>query len=94
MQALIGLNVKSAEAASSAGFTWMFPFPFVSSAFVDPKQMSGWLQPIAVNNPFTIVTNASRALYNGLPVGRDLWVAMAWTTGFTAPSRVERSHRA
>lgn len=83
VQALIGLNVKSAEAASSAGFTWMFPFTFISSAFVDPAQMPGWLQPIADNNPFTIVTNASRALFNGLPVGSDLWVALAWSTGFT-----------
>jgi ABC-2 type transport system permease protein len=84
VQAIIGLNVKSAEAASSAGFTWMFPFTFISSAFVDPAQMPGWLRPIADNNPFTIVTNVSRALYNGLPVGRDLWVAVAWTIGFTA----------
>ena len=27
--------------------------------------MPSWLQPIAEHNPFTIVTDASRALYNG-----------------------------
>lgn len=81
IQALIGLNVSSVEAANSAGFIWMFPLTFVSSAFVDPSQMPGWLQPIAINNPFTIVTNACRALYNGLPVGSDLWVALAWSAG-------------
>lgn len=83
VQALIGLNVSSVEAANSAGFIWMFPFTFVSSAFVDPSQMPGWLQPVAVYNPFTIATNAARALYNGLPVGSDLWVTLAWTAGIT-----------
>lgn len=81
-QALIGLNVGSVEAANSAGFIWMFPLTFVSSAFVDPSQMPGWLQPVADNNPFTIATNACRALYNGLPAGNDLWVALAWSVGF------------
>ena len=83
IQALIGLSVSSVEAANSGGFIWMFPFTFVSSAFVDPSQMPGWLQPIARNNPFTVATNACRALYNGLPAGDDLWVTLAWTIGIT-----------
>ncbi len=83
IQALIGLSVKSVEAANSAGFIWMFPFTFVSSAFVDPSQMPEWLQPIARNNPFTIATNAARALYNGLPVGTDDLVTFAWSVGIT-----------
>ena len=81
VQALIGLQVRSVEAANSAGFIWMFPLTFVSSAFVDPRQMPGWLQPIARNNPFTIATNACRALYNGLPPGTDVWVTLAWSVG-------------
>ena len=81
IQALIGLNVSSVEAANSAGFVWMFPFTFVSSAFVDPSQMPGWLQPIAVNNPFTIATNAGRAMYNGIDPGSDLWVTVGWSFG-------------
>jgi ABC-2 type transport system permease protein len=84
IQALIGLNVSSVEAANSAGFVWMFPFTFVSSAFVDPSQMPGWLQPIAINNPFTIATNASRAMYNGIDPGNDLWLAIAWSIGIVA----------
>ena len=50
--AWIGLSVGSVEAANSAGFIWMFPLTFISSAFVDPSLMVGWLQPIAENNPF------------------------------------------
>jgi len=79
--ALIGLSVGSVEAANSAGFIWMFPLTFVSSAFVNVALMVTWLQPIARNNPFTILTNASRALYNGEPAGNDLWLAAAWAIG-------------
>ena len=79
--ALIGLSVGSVEAANSAGFIWMFPLTFVSSAFVNVALMVSWLQPIARNNPFTILTNASRALYNGEPAGNDLWLAAAWAIG-------------
>ncbi len=83
IQALVGLSVGSVEAANSAGFIWMFPLTFVSSAFVDPDQMEGWLQPIARNNPFSVLTNACRALYNGYDPGSDLWVATAWALGIT-----------
>jgi ABC-2 type transport system permease protein len=84
VQALMGLSVGSVEAANSAGFIWMFPLTFVSSAFVDPSTMPGWLQPIADANPFTIVTNATRALYNGRDAGNDPWIALAWAVGITA----------
>ena len=83
IQALIGLSVKSVEAANSAGFLWMFPLTFISSAFVDPSSMPGWLQPIAEHNPFTVVTDATRALYNGLDPGNDLWIALGWSVGIT-----------
>jgi len=83
IQALVGLSAGSVEAANSAGFIWMFPLTFVSSAFVPPDTMPGWLQPIANNNPFTIVTNATRALYNGHDPGSDLWVAWGWAIGIT-----------
>lgn len=81
IQALIGLSVKSVEAANSAGFIWMFPMTFISSAFVDPSSMPGWLQPIAEHNPFTVVTNATRALYNGMDPGNDVWISIVWAVG-------------
>jgi ABC-2 type transport system permease protein/oleandomycin transport system permease protein len=83
IQAFIGLSVKSVEAANSAGFIWMFPLTFISSAFVPVESMPSWLQPIADNNPFTIVTNAVRALYNGNDPGSDLWLSIAWAVGIT-----------
>jgi ABC-2 type transport system permease protein len=84
VQALIGLSVSSVEAANSAGFIWMFPLTFVSSAFVPPETMPGWLQAIANANPFTIVINAARALYNGLPVGNDVWYSIGWSVALIA----------
>lgn len=81
VQAWIGLSVGTVEAANSAGFMWMFPATFVSSAFVDPASMPGWLQPIARNNPITIATDATRALFNGRDPGSDLWLSAAWAVG-------------
>jgi ABC transporter DrrB family efflux protein len=83
IQALIGLSVSSAESASSAGFIWMFPLTFISSAFVSTESMPTWLQKVAEVNPFTIVTNATRALYNGDDPGMDLWWSIAWAVGIT-----------
>jgi ABC-2 type transport system permease protein/oleandomycin transport system permease protein len=82
--AWIGLSVGSVEAANSAGFIWMFPLTFISSAFVDPTLMVEWLQPIAENNPFTVLTDACRALYNGQDPGSDLWLSIVWAVGITA----------
>ena len=84
VQALIGLSVSSVEAANSASFTWMFPLTFVSSAFVDPSTLPGWLEPVADHNPFTRVTNAARALYSGLPAGNEIWWSLAWSIGLIA----------
>ncbi|MEQ8718573.1 MAG: ABC transporter permease [Acidimicrobiales bacterium] len=84
IQALFGLSVKSVEAANSAGFIWMFPLTFVSSAFVDVDTLPGWMQPIAEYNPFTVATDAARALYNGNDAGNDVWGALAWIVGIIA----------
>lgn len=83
IQAFIGMSVDSVEAASAASFIWMFPLTFVSSAFVDPSSMPGWLQPIAKHNPFTRLVNASRAFYNGLPAGENLWWSLFWIAAIT-----------
>ncbi len=84
VQALIGLSVGSVEAANSAGFIWMFPMTFVSSAFIDPSTLPAPLEVVAEANPFTIVTNAARALYNGNPVGNDAVYSLAWSFGIIA----------
>ena len=93
IQALIGLSVSSVEAANSAGFIWMFPLTFVSSAFVSTDTMPSWLAAIANANPFTKLTNAARALYNGQDPGSDLWQAIAWAVGITVVFAVLASRK-
>ena len=77
--AFIGLMASSPEAANAYGFTILFPLTFVSSAFVPVASMPSWLQPIAEHNPFTYMVNAVRALFLGIPVGNDVWLALLWT---------------
>jgi ABC-2 type transport system permease protein len=93
IQAWIGLSVKSVEAANSAGLLWMFPLTFVSSAYVDPATMPGWMQPLAEHNPFTTLTDATRALYNGHSPGNDAWIALAWAAGITVVFAVVAARR-
>jgi ABC-type multidrug transport system permease subunit len=81
--AFIGLTASSPEAANAFGFTFLFPLTFVSSAFVPVASMPYWLQPFAENNPFTIMVNAVRGLFLGIPVGHDIWLATLWSVGIT-----------
>jgi ABC-2 type transport system permease protein len=61
--ALIGLSVRTPEAATSGGLIWLFPVTFISNAFVDSSKMAGWLQPIAEWNPFSATVQACRLLF-------------------------------
>jgi ABC-2 type transport system permease protein/oleandomycin transport system permease protein len=79
--AAIGLLVRSVEAAQSAGFIWLFPLTFASSAFVQTRTMPGPLHAFADHQPVTIVVNAVRAFLLGRPAGVDGWVAFAWCVG-------------
>jgi len=72
--ALIGLSVPNAEVAQSAGFIWLFPLTFASSAFVPVDSMPDWLQAFADVNPVTQTVNAVRELWLGAPSGNAiLW---------------------
>jgi ABC transporter DrrB family efflux protein len=79
--AFIGLTASSPEASNAYGFTILFPVTFVSSAFVPPQTMPGWLQPIAEHNPFTTMVDAARALFVDTPAGNDIWLAVVWAVG-------------
>ncbi len=81
---VIALSMKTVEAVQSAGFIWLFPLTFASSAFVPTDTMPGWLQAFAENQPFTIVVNAVRALFLDQPVGNYVWLTLAWMIGITA----------
>jgi ABC-2 type transport system permease protein/oleandomycin transport system permease protein len=96
--AFAGLALKTIEAVQAALFTIVFPFVFVSSAFVPPETFPTWLQPIAQNNPVTIWVNLVRVLTLGdlvtestSPLFSDvpslwtlLWQSAAWMAALLA----------
>ncbi|MEO3840477.1 MULTISPECIES: ABC transporter permease [unclassified Streptomyces] len=72
--ALIGLSVRTPEAATSGGLVWLFPVTFVSNAFVDSSRMTPWLQHIADWNPFSATVQACRELFGNPGVSpSDAW---------------------
>jgi ABC-2 type transport system permease protein/oleandomycin transport system permease protein len=87
ISAFIGLVVRSVEAAQSAGFIWLFPLTFASSAFVPVQTMPGWLQGFAQHNPVTVLANSLRGLFHvdpSLTVADTRWAllqSVAWILG-------------
>jgi ABC transporter DrrB family efflux protein len=79
--ATIGLMVRSVEAVQSAGFIWLFPLTFASSAFVQTEDMPGWLRTFADHQPMTQVIDAVRGFLLDQPVGSHGWQAFAWCVG-------------
>ncbi|MFD9970530.1 ABC transporter permease [Streptomyces sp. NPDC059011] len=72
--ALIGLSVRTPEAATSGGLIWLFPVTFISNAFVDSSKMTPWLQTIAEWNPFSATVQACRELFGNPGVSTfDAW---------------------
>lgn len=73
--AIIGLALKTVEAVNSIGFTFIFPFTFVSSTFINPDFLPSWLQGFAKNQPFTLLLDATRGLLTGFPeIGNSAWM--------------------
>ncbi len=81
ISATIGLAVSSVEAAQSAGFIWLFPLTFASSAFVPTTSMPSWLRVFAEHQPITLVINAVRGLLLNHPDAGTTWQAVAWCVG-------------
>ena len=79
--ATIALLLRSTEAVQSAGFIWLFPLTFASSAFVPTEDMPEWLQAFANHQPITQVIDAVRAFLLDQPVGSHGWQALAWCVG-------------
>ncbi|MFI8452484.1 ABC transporter permease [Streptomyces erythrochromogenes] len=74
--ALIGLSVRTPEAATSGGLIWLFPLTFISNAFVPAENMPPFLRTIAEWNPFSATVQACRELFGNLPEGYpvpDAW---------------------
>ncbi len=83
VSAWIGLVVKDVETANVAGFVWLFPLTFASSAFVPLSSMPGWLQAFARHTPVTPTVDAVRALIVGGPTLHPLLVSLGWIVSVT-----------
>jgi ABC transporter DrrB family efflux protein len=81
ISALIALLVSSVEAAQSAGFIWLFPLTFASSAFVPTSSMPDWLRAFAEHQPVSLIVNAVRGLLLNNPDALTIWQALAWCVG-------------
>ena len=81
ISATIGLMVSTVEAAQSAGFIWLFPLTFASSAFVPTSSMPGWLRAFAEHQPVSLIVNAVRGLLLNQPDASTIWQALAWCVG-------------
>ncbi|MEV4424651.1 ABC transporter permease [Streptomyces sp. R-07] len=85
--ALIGLSVRTPEAATSGGLIWLFPVTFISIAFVDSSNLASWLQPIAEWNPFSATVQACRVLFgnpgvstsDAWPMQHPVWASLLWS---------------
>ncbi|MEV6112097.1 ABC transporter permease [Streptomyces sp. NPDC052109] len=87
--ALIGLSVRTPEAATSGGLVWLFPLTFISNAFVDANQMPAFLRHIAEWNPFSATVQACREMFGNLPPGfrtpgawpmqHPVWASLIWS---------------
>ena len=79
--AVVALLIRNVEAVQSAGFIWLFPLTFASSAFVRTDNMPGPLRAFANNQPITQVVDAVRGFLLDQPVGNHGWIALAWCLG-------------
>jgi ABC-2 type transport system permease protein len=86
LSAILGLFVKTLEAAQWVGFIGIFPLTFASSAFVPTHTMPTALRIFAENQPLTHVINAMRAWLVGSPIGNSGLYAFAWCIGIIVVS--------
>jgi ABC-2 type transport system permease protein/oleandomycin transport system permease protein len=85
----IGITSKNAQAANGTATLLIIPLAFVSAAYVPTDSLPTWMQPIADNQPFTILANALRSLLLGgadavgLGHSTSHWVrlSIAWCVG-------------
>ena len=87
----MGLFAGNAQAAQGMGMI-VFPFAFISSAYVPVSSMPGWLQTFAAHQPLTYMVNAVRALtlgphaqaLLGHPAGYFVTRSLIWTAAIIA----------
>ena len=77
---IAGLSAKTTDGAGAFSYPIIF-LPFISSAFVPTDTMPGPVRAFAEHQPVTSIVDTIRSLFEGQPVGTDIWVALAWCVG-------------
>ena len=88
---LMGMFAGSAQAAQG-GALIIFPFTFVSSAYIPVATMPSWMRGFAENQPVTVMVNAVRGLADGHgaeallghPTSYFVIRALIWSVGLIA----------
>ena len=75
-------NTISTITIISTAFVLGFrPHGFISSGFVPVDSMAGGIKWFAEIQPMTPIIDSFRALTLDLPLGDNLWMALAWSVG-------------
>jgi ABC transporter DrrB family efflux protein len=81
ISATICMAVRSVEAVQHAGFLWIFPLTFISSAFVQTSTMPGGLRVFTDHQPVTFIIDAVRGLLLSTPDTGKIIGALLWCIG-------------
>ena len=79
---ICGLLAKSPESAGAMMFP-LFLLPFVSSGFAPTETMTRGLRWFSTHQPMTHIIDTVRNLMLDLPLGNEIWLALAWSVGIT-----------
>jgi ABC-2 type transport system permease protein/oleandomycin transport system permease protein len=83
VSAALGVWIRNVETMQSAGFLWLFPLTFISSAFVPVESMHPVVRGFARENPVSISIDALRGLALGVADASDIWKSLAWSLAIT-----------
>jgi ABC-2 type transport system permease protein len=86
LSAILGLVVKSLEAAQWVGFIIIFPLTFISSAFVPIETLPAVLQAFVRNQPLTHVIDTMRHYLVGTPLDDSGLLSVVWCIGIIVVS--------
>jgi daunorubicin/doxorubicin transport system permease protein len=80
----VGLLMRTPSAVMNGGFMALFPLTFLSSAFVSPRTLPGWLEAFVSVNPISHVVTASRGLMEGAASAGQIGLVLVTAVVLTA----------
>ncbi|MDN7119992.1 ABC transporter permease [Nocardioides sp. ChNu-153] len=81
---MFGLLLRSEKSVMGVSMMVLMPLTFLSSTYVDPATMPGWLEAFVEVNPITLVVDCVRSLCAGTPDAGELVAVAAVSAGFVA----------